>query len=162
MEEYIEYLKGKIEESLEEEMHISASEYQEVLYTYISFLDASILKMKAQGRKVAVVGAFRSGRSASYSEYINAVNSQKSDGEKVHEEFEKVLNAEEIKDREKRDILNRVNGIPISNMNFVGELTTRVVTKEHHNFKALDTFEDLIPLDKNGKPLENIKSKYHK
>jgi hypothetical protein len=38
MEEYVDYLKGKIQEL--EDMHVSVSVYKEVLNTYLSFLDA--------------------------------------------------------------------------------------------------------------------------
>jgi hypothetical protein len=39
MEEYVDYLKGKIQCELED-MHVSVSVYKEVLNTYLSFLDA--------------------------------------------------------------------------------------------------------------------------
>jgi hypothetical protein len=44
MEEYVDYLKGKIQECELEDMHVSVSVYKEVLNTYFSFLDAAKLK----------------------------------------------------------------------------------------------------------------------
>jgi hypothetical protein len=38
MEEYVDYLKGKIQECELEDMHVSVSVYKEVLNTYLSFL----------------------------------------------------------------------------------------------------------------------------
>jgi hypothetical protein len=40
MEEYVDYLKGKIQECELEDMHVSVSVYKEVLNT-LSFLDAA-------------------------------------------------------------------------------------------------------------------------
>jgi hypothetical protein len=37
MEEYVDYLKGKIQECELEDMHVSVSVYKEVLNTYLSF-----------------------------------------------------------------------------------------------------------------------------
>jgi hypothetical protein len=42
MEEYVDYLKGKIQECELEDMHVSVSVYKEV-NTYLSFLDAAKL-----------------------------------------------------------------------------------------------------------------------
>jgi hypothetical protein len=42
MEEYVDYLKGKIQECELEDMHVSVSVYKEVLNTYLSFLDAKL------------------------------------------------------------------------------------------------------------------------
>jgi hypothetical protein len=40
MEEYVDYLKGKIQECELEDMHVSVSVYKEVLNTYLSFHEA--------------------------------------------------------------------------------------------------------------------------
>jgi hypothetical protein len=54
MEEYVDYLKGKIQEL--EDMHVSVSVYKEVLNTYLSFLDAAKLKASLHN-KVGIVTA---------------------------------------------------------------------------------------------------------
>jgi hypothetical protein len=54
MEEYVDYLKGKIQECELEDMHVSVSVYKEV-NTYLSFLDAA--KLKSLHNKVGIVTA---------------------------------------------------------------------------------------------------------
>jgi hypothetical protein len=56
MEEYVDYLKGKIQECELEDMHVSVSVYKEVLNTYLSFLDAAKLKASLHN-KVGIVTA---------------------------------------------------------------------------------------------------------
>jgi hypothetical protein len=55
MEEYVDYLKGKIQECELEDMHVSVSVYK-VLNTYLSFLDAAKLKASLHN-KVGIVTA---------------------------------------------------------------------------------------------------------
>jgi hypothetical protein len=57
MEEYVDYLKGKIQECELEDMHVSVSVYKEVLNTYLSFLDAA--KLKASLHKVGIVSRLK-------------------------------------------------------------------------------------------------------
>jgi hypothetical protein len=67
MEEYVDYLKGKIQECELEDMHVSVSVYKEVLNTYLSFLDA-ILKASLHN-KVGIVTASRQfGKAARFAE----------------------------------------------------------------------------------------------
>jgi hypothetical protein len=66
MEEYVDYLKGKIQECELEDMHVSVSVYKEVLNTYLSFLDAA--KLKASLHKVGIVSRLKTIGAARFAE----------------------------------------------------------------------------------------------
>jgi hypothetical protein len=68
MEEYVDYLKGKIQECELEDMHVSVSVYK-VLNTYLSFLDAAKLKASLHN-KVGIVtaGSRQFGKAARFAE----------------------------------------------------------------------------------------------
>jgi hypothetical protein len=68
MEEYVDYLKGKIQECELEDMHVSVSVYKEVLNN-LSFLDAAKLKASLHN-KVGIVtaGSRQFGKAARFAE----------------------------------------------------------------------------------------------
>jgi hypothetical protein len=105
MEEYVDYLKGKIQECELEDMHVSVSVYKEVLNTYLSFLDAAKLKASLHN-KVGIVtaGSRQFGKAARFAELYGmmkpAVHIMVGSKE-MHDNMEKALIAEHVKNAPK-------------------------------------------------------------
>lgn len=148
MEEYIEYLEGKIEELKADDMHITASVYQDALDTYLSMLDADSLRISSKGNKIVIAHGDRSiGKVVRFAEMLASMN-------KAH-----ILSSSAAS-----------QGVAMVAGNFGGQergLTLHKIMEAETSiaYRALPRItetENLIPLDKYGKPLESPKSKYHK
>lgn len=175
MENYREFLESKIAEAIELEMPISKDAYQDALDAYLSFQDADKLKNES----VTVVGS-RSGigRPARFGEVLGTV------GADVHFIVGN-KNMHDTLDRIFLDTVSLSKNAPIQGRYarvFETELGMRVlhiddqfekqrgitiresiVQDNSFEITAMPRMtEPLIPLDKYGKPLGHVKSKYHR
>jgi hypothetical protein len=161
MEEYIDYLKGKIEECNLEGIHISVSVYQEVLDTYLSFLDAA--KLKTSKKSITVAGSRQSGKTARFAELYGMIRPAVHimvGSKEMHDNMEKALS----------DAVDHVKNAPIQGRFAEAFERERGITinesMARDNTILLTSLpkmtKPLLPLDKHGQPLENPRSRFHK
>jgi hypothetical protein len=165
MEEYIEYLKGRIDDCAKNNMSAESWAFQESLDNYKSFLDAAKLKDSLHKKhRIMEAGSRQFGKQARFAEmygmsrpdaYITVCS------EEMRDNMEKALT--EVMKLEKynapiqgrfADVFEKETGITIAESMAMDNTIKLTAMPE--------MTKPLIPLDKYGKPLELPKSKFHK
>ena len=173
MEDYKEFLEQEIAEAIENDMPITRDAYQNALDTYLSFQDAENL------RKVAIVG-----RRSGISKIAHFAEAYGTNGRAAHlmvgsKEMQDTINKVFIDSFELSknahiqgryaEVFETELGMRVLHIDDQFEnqrgITIREGILQDNSFeiKAMPRMtEPLIPLDKYGKPLEHVKSKYHR
>lgn len=137
MEDYIEYLQERIKIAEEHNQLTESRVLQECLDTYLSFVDA--IELKSMSRKVIVIGGGISLAQAQFKAICDDM-CDVSNNAHIQGQF--------------ADEFAKQRGVTIS-QSILEDRSIRITALPRMT-------EPLIPLDKYGKPLENIKSKFHK